>query len=319
MAVAVSPDGKMLAMDLQGSIWVLPVRAAKPGASPIFSTTPASREWSPDGKRSCFSAIATAAMTFGRWAPDGTDQHKLTEGTFDDREPIFSHDGTHIAFSSDRGDPLGSDYNILVLDLRRRRAHGTHHQSGGRHDAGLVAGRPGDRLRLHRATNGHERLGGECRHQGRPQSARGRRQARGSTRLAGVRAANLVYESSERQPTASWMSSGKTITGNEVVFPFRPSWVSADGVLLYRRWQDQAARLWAARQDRSVLGILEVTPAAGTYARRKRDFDGQTPRQALGHRAARCCRRMASRSPLSPWAIIYVMPVARRQAAEHHP
>src|SRR5262249_29388797 len=33
-------------------------------------------------------------------------------------EPIWSHDGTRIAFSSDRGDPLGSDYNIWTLDTR---------------------------------------------------------------------------------------------------------------------------------------------------------------------------------------------------------
>jgi hypothetical protein len=54
------------------------------------------------------------------WAinPDGTNQRKLTWGTYDDREPIFSHDGTRIAFSSDRGDALGSDYNIWTLDLR---------------------------------------------------------------------------------------------------------------------------------------------------------------------------------------------------------
>ena len=39
-------------------------------------------------------------------------------GPYDDREPIFSHDGTRIAFSSDRGNALGSDYNIWTLDLR---------------------------------------------------------------------------------------------------------------------------------------------------------------------------------------------------------
>jgi Tol biopolymer transport system component len=42
----------------------------------------------------------------------------LTWGPYDDREPIWSHDGTRIAFSSDRGDPLGSDYNIWTLDVR---------------------------------------------------------------------------------------------------------------------------------------------------------------------------------------------------------
>src|SRR5207247_4768226 len=45
------------------------------------------------------------------------NQHKLTCGPFDDREPVWSHDGTRIAFSSDRGDPLGSDYNIWTLDV----------------------------------------------------------------------------------------------------------------------------------------------------------------------------------------------------------
>src|SRR5262249_47694690 len=34
-----------------------------------------------------------------------------------DREPAWSHDGTRVAFSSDRGNPLGSDYNIWVLDV----------------------------------------------------------------------------------------------------------------------------------------------------------------------------------------------------------
>src|SRR5262249_34978207 len=51
-------------------------------------------------------------------APDGGQQRKLTWGAFDDREPAWSHDGTSIAFSSDRGNPLGSDYNIWVLDTR---------------------------------------------------------------------------------------------------------------------------------------------------------------------------------------------------------
>ena len=50
--------------------------------------------------------------------PDGTNQRKVTWGAFDDREPIWSHDGTRIAFSSDRGAPLGSDYNIWILDTR---------------------------------------------------------------------------------------------------------------------------------------------------------------------------------------------------------
>ena len=46
------------------------------------------------------------------------NQHKLTWGPYDDREPAYSHDGTHIAFASDRDNPLGGSYNIWTLDLR---------------------------------------------------------------------------------------------------------------------------------------------------------------------------------------------------------
>src|SRR6266851_3745622 len=73
MSVAVSPDGRTLAIDLQGGIWTI--------------------------------------------APDGSKQHKLTWGPFDDREPVWSHDGTRLAFASDRGNPLGSNYNIWVMDV----------------------------------------------------------------------------------------------------------------------------------------------------------------------------------------------------------
>src|SRR6266446_6723671 len=51
-------------------------------------------------------------------APDGSQLHQVTWGPFDDREPVWSHDGTQLAFASDRGDPLGSHYHIWVLDRR---------------------------------------------------------------------------------------------------------------------------------------------------------------------------------------------------------
>src|ERR1051325_4037777 len=95
MSVGVSPDGKTLAIDLQGSIWTLPATGGT--ATRITDVFNDARQ--------------------PVWGPDGSNQRKLTWGPEDDREPAFSHDGTRIAFSSDRGDPLGSNYNIFVLDL----------------------------------------------------------------------------------------------------------------------------------------------------------------------------------------------------------
>ena len=62
MSVAVSPDQRTLAVDLQGSMWTL--------------------------------------------AADGGPATRLTDPFNDARQPAWSHDGTRLAFSSDRGDPI---------------------------------------------------------------------------------------------------------------------------------------------------------------------------------------------------------------------
>ena len=118
MSVSISPDGRTLATDLQGSIWTMP--AAGGTMKRITDPFNDARQpnWSPDGKTITFFAYRDGGYDLWAVAADGSNQHKLTVGTFDDREPMFSHDGTRIAFSSDRGDQLGSDYNIWVLDLR---------------------------------------------------------------------------------------------------------------------------------------------------------------------------------------------------------
>ncbi len=118
MSVAVSPDGRTLATDLQGSIWTVPAGGGT--ATRITDVFNDARQpaWSPDGRTITFFAYRDGGYDLWSVAPDGTNQRKLTWGAFDDREPTWSHDGTRVAFSSDRGNPLGSDYNIWILDTR---------------------------------------------------------------------------------------------------------------------------------------------------------------------------------------------------------
>src|SRR5919201_2041038 len=117
MSVGVSPDGRTLAIDMQGRIWTLP--SAGGTATRITDVFNDARQpaWSPDGKWIAFFGYRDGGYDLWAVAPDGSHQHKLTWGPFDDREPVWSHDGRRIAFASDRGDPLGSDYNIRTLNV----------------------------------------------------------------------------------------------------------------------------------------------------------------------------------------------------------
>src|SRR6185436_16851060 len=106
MAVAISPDGRTIAADMQGSIWTMP--AAGGAMKRITDVFNDARQpmWSPDGRTIVFFAYRDGGYDIWAINPDGSNQRKLTWGTFDDREPIYSHDGTRIAFSSDRGNAL---------------------------------------------------------------------------------------------------------------------------------------------------------------------------------------------------------------------
>jgi Tol biopolymer transport system component len=277
MAVTASPDGKWLAMDLQGSIWVLPASGgAARRVTDIFNDArqPA---WSPDGKSIVFFGYRDGGYHLWSVAPDGTGQRELTRGAFDDRDPAFSHDGTRIAFSSDRGNPLGSDYNIFVLVLRSGEIRQLTRDPA---EDMMPSWSPDDSQVAFSSTrdNGHGVWAVDA--SGGPE--------------------RLVVEASSRIDAAAWGPNGeivahgvdgsrgwlevkgKTITGTEMVFPFRPSFL-ADGTFFYTAdGKIRRRNPGGEAQTVDFSASLEVTPAAGTYQRRKRDFDSGGPRKALG-------------------------------------
>jgi Tol biopolymer transport system component/imidazolonepropionase-like amidohydrolase len=276
MSVAVSPDGRTLAVDLQGSIWTLP--AAGGTAKRITDIFNDARQpvWSPDGKWLAYFAFRDGGYDLWAIAPDGSNQHKLTEGPFDDREPAWSHDGTRIAFASDRGSPLGSSYNIWVLDV----------SSG---EVRRITNNPAENRMPSWSPDDQEIAFSSTREDGH--SVWAARVSDGverkvSTAASAVEAPSwgpggrIVYHSAPPNGSSLEMD-GKPLTGTENAFSFRVSWVSpteffyvSDGKIRKR------AITGGEPQTVAFKATLQVIQAQ--YTRRKRDFDSTASRQALG-------------------------------------
>ena len=148
MSVAVSPDGRTLAVDLQGSIWTLP--AAGGTATRITDLFNDARQpsWSPDGKWIAFFAYRDGGYDLWAIAPDGSNQHKLTWGAVRrSRADLVARRHARRVLVRSR---QPARQRLQHLDARRpqRRAEADHEESGRRLHAVVVAGRQGDRLRL---------------------------------------------------------------------------------------------------------------------------------------------------------------------------
>ncbi len=117
MAAAASPDGRFIAIDLIGAIWILPLTggAARKITPDLFEARQPT--WSPDSTTIAFQGYDDGAWHVYAIARTGGEPKALTSGVFDDREPAWSHDGTRIAFSSDR---LGGITTIWTVNVASR-------------------------------------------------------------------------------------------------------------------------------------------------------------------------------------------------------
>src|SRR5580700_9936511 len=110
-----SPDRKTIIIDLQETLWSLPVAggAAKRLTDPFLE--PARPDWSPRGDLVAFQSFKGGTFHIWLMKPDGSGVRQLTDGHGDDRDPRFSPDGTKVAFSSDRA--FKRNYDIWVVEV----------------------------------------------------------------------------------------------------------------------------------------------------------------------------------------------------------
>lgn len=276
MSVAVSPDGRTLAVDLQGSIWTVPVSGgALKRITDVFGDA-RQPVWSPDGRWITFFAYRDGGYDLWATSPDGNQQRKLTWGPFDDREPAWSHDGTRLAFSSDRGSPLGSDYNIWVLDTQSGELRQLTKEAS---EDYMPTWSPDDREIAFASTRENGQSVWAV-------SVADGAQRKASTATGRVDAPSwgpsgqLLYHVTAAGQSR-FEANGQPLTEGENVFAFRASWASpteffyvSDGRIRKRSVTGGAA------QTVEFSATFQVTRPQ--YTRRTRDFTSTAPRQALG-------------------------------------
>ena len=277
MSVAISPDGQTLAADMQGSIWTVPVSGGPMKRITDVFNDARQPMWSPDGRTIVFFAYRDGGYDIWAINPDGSNQHKLTWGTYDDREPIYSHDGTRLAFSSDRGNPLGSDYNIWTLDLRSgelkqitKNPSEDFMPSWSPDDDEIAYATSRDSYESLWATN-LKSMG-----ERRVRSVKGARLDAPSFGPKG----ELLYHVTAGQETR-YEIDGKAVTGSENVFAFRASWASPTEYVYVSDGKIRR-RSTAGLPMQSVEFTATMAVTHPEYTHRVRDFTSTTPRKTLG-------------------------------------
>lgn len=115
LAVAVSPDGRWLAMDLVVSIWVVDARGGTARRLTDDLQDATRPRWSPDGSTIAFQSYKDGNFHLWTIHPDGSGLRQVTRGRDDHREPCFTPDGTALVFSSDRGG--NGSYGLYRVEL----------------------------------------------------------------------------------------------------------------------------------------------------------------------------------------------------------
>jgi Tol biopolymer transport system component/imidazolonepropionase-like amidohydrolase len=230
MAAAVSPNRQWIAIDLVGSLWVLPARGGE--ATRITPDLLEARQpaWSPDNRSLAFQGYEDGAWHVYVAPREGGEPRALTSGVFDDREPAWSHDGSRIAFSSDRSGGITTIWEVAPAGGEPRQIS--------KRDAWMPTWSPNDQEITVVSSDLTDSTGA-------PVPGRDRRPG-----LWGLGARERLLFNAKGAPmpaAAGWSPDGRqlamtteagtlSVNGQQVspgadVFPFRPQWLSATELL----------------------------------------------------------------------------------------
>jgi Tol biopolymer transport system component/imidazolonepropionase-like amidohydrolase len=275
MAAQLSPDGRIIALDLLGTLWTMP--AGGGAAKPITDISMDARQpsWSPDGTHIAFQAYRSSTWQIWTIKPDGTDLQAVTSGPYDDREPSWSPDGQRIAFASDRS----GSYDIWLLTIatgaltQLTTAVSNEFQPAWRNatEIGYVSdrrGRPG--------IYAIDRVGG---------AASERLIAASDGAVAGPafssNGSDVAFSTIAGARSRLMIRDRNIADADEDIFPFRPQWISA-GELLYTADGKIKRRPAAGGPARTVEFTADVSFTRPAFTPKRRTFDLTGPQRTHG-------------------------------------
>ncbi|HEX4809357.1 MAG TPA: amidohydrolase family protein [Bryobacteraceae bacterium] len=289
ISVALSPDRGTLVMDLQESLWSLPMKGgqAKRLTDPLLE--PARPDWSPKGNAIAFESYKGGTFHIWIMKPDGTGIEQLTEGHGDDREPRFSPDGAKIAFSSDRA--FEGSYDIWVVDIASRKltrwtsAKEDEFEPGWSPDGSRIAyvsavaiAGPGGHGNLTSANGGKILASTEG---GTPESvASAPPGAHVNSPAWSPDGKQIAYVQFEKG-NSELMVSGKRVGTDDDVFPFYPTWLPNDQLLYTANGKIRVTSLDG--QDSRVIPFeAQFDLHRPAYKPKTYDFDSAAARPVRG-------------------------------------
>jgi len=270
VAAAASPDGKSIAFDLYGVLWVMDVEGGPARRLTDDFGDVAQPDWTPDSQALVFQSYRTGNFQIWSIKADGTGLKQLTEGPFDCREPRVSPDGKRVAFSSDRN----GSYGIYALDLATGAistlvdSEAEEYEPCWSPDGSEIA-----------FTSNRSKIEAV-------KLATGARRTVAEAVTAGeLHGAAYSPDGAEIYYTAVTTGACRLMKGNEAavpeadVYPFRITWLSPTEFLYTADGQFRRATGGASR---AIAFSATVMVRPQTYAKKKRDWDSTAPKPVVG-------------------------------------